>query len=104
MRRWFRDWTPIIGVVLFVVALAWSVRRISVLPPNQPRPPDEVVDLLASAVKAECIRAAGERQLLEPLPIPVRWERSTLPLAGPVSAAVSSTQFAPLPGLIWSRS
>jgi hypothetical protein len=131
MRRKFRGWTPIIGVALVVGAIAWSLYRISVLPPDQrdnaigfgqlalaaggaaaaaigavrrsrarlPRSPNEVIDLLAVAVKAQWSRAAGERGLREPRPIPVRWQRSTLPLAGPVSAAVSSTRFTPLLGL-----
>jgi hypothetical protein len=36
-------------------------------------------------------------------PIPVRWERPSQPVAGPVSAAVGSRQFAPLPGLVAVR-
>ena len=47
----------------------------------------------------EWIRAAGERGLLEPEPIPVQWQRPAAPLAGPAAAAVASTRFAPLPGL-----
>ena len=43
------------------------------------------------------MRAAGDRRLLEPQPIPVRWARPSVPLGGPVSAAVSSRSFAPLP-------
>jgi hypothetical protein len=43
--------------------------------------------------------AALERQLVQPEPIPVRWMSSSRPLAGPVSAAVDSRQFPPLPGL-----
>jgi hypothetical protein len=58
-----------------------------------------LADLLAGAVDAEWTRAAGERGLLEPEPIPVRWQRPAAPFAGPVAAAVASTRFAPLPGL-----
>ena len=58
-----------------------------------------LADLLARTVDAEWTRAAGERGLLEPEPIPVRWQRPTAPVAGPVAAAVASTRFAPLPGL-----
>ena len=58
-----------------------------------------LADLLAGAVEAEWTRAAGERGLLEPEPIPVRWHRPAAPVAGPVAAAVASTRFAPLPGL-----
>ena len=58
-----------------------------------------LADLLAGVVGAEWTRAAGERGLLEPEPIPVRWKRPATPFAGPVAAAVASTRFAPLPGL-----
>lgn len=63
------------------------------------RPLDEVADSLAAAVTEQWSRAARERRLLQPEPIHVQWERSSRPLAGPVSAAVESRQFAPLPGL-----
>jgi hypothetical protein len=55
--------------------------------------------LLAAAVEVQWTRAAGERELLEPAPIPVRWHRSAMPFTGPLTAAVASKQFAPLPGL-----
>jgi len=58
-----------------------------------------LADLLAGAVGAEWTRAAGERGLLEPEPIPVRWQRPAAPFTGPAEAAVASTRFAPLPGL-----
>ncbi len=58
-----------------------------------------LTDLLAGAVEQEWTRAAGERGLLEPEPIPVRWRRSAAPVAGPVAAAVASARFTPLPGL-----
>ena len=62
-----------------------------------------LADLLAGAVDVEWTRAAGERGLLEPEPIPVRWQRPAAPFTGPVAAAVSSTRFAPLPGLAAAR-
>ena len=58
-----------------------------------------LTDLLAGAVEQEWTRAAGERGLLEPEPIPVRWQRPAAPVAGPAAAAVASTRFTPLPGL-----
>jgi hypothetical protein len=64
---------------------------------------ERLADLLAGAVEQEWSRAAGERGLLEPEPIPVRWRRPTGPAAGPVAAAVASTRFAPLPGLAAAR-
>ena len=63
------------------------------------RPLNELADSLAVAVREQWTRAALERRLLQPEPIPVQWERSSRPLAGPVSAAVESRQFPPLPGL-----
>ena len=63
------------------------------------RPLDEVADSLAAVVTEQWTRAALERQLLQPEPILVQWERSSRPLAGPVSAAVMSRRFPPLPGL-----
>jgi hypothetical protein len=66
---------------------------------GQGRPLNELADSLAAAVTEQWTRAALERRLLQPEPIPVPWERSSRPLAGPVSAAVESRQFAPLPGL-----
>ena len=63
------------------------------------RPLSELADSLAGAVTEQWTRAALERRLVQPEPIPVRWGRSSRPLAGPVSAAVGSRQFPPLPGL-----
>jgi hypothetical protein len=60
---------------------------------------DREADLLAEAVKEQWKREAGERELLEPEPIPVTWGSSPLPLAGPAAAAVGSQRFAPLPRL-----
>jgi hypothetical protein len=60
---------------------------------------ERLANLLAGAVDAEWTRAAGERGLLEPEPIPVRWQRPAAPFTGPVTAAVTSMRFAPLPGL-----
>ncbi len=58
-----------------------------------------LADLLAGIVDVEWSLAAGERGLLESEPIPVRWRRPAAPLTGPVTAAVASTRFVPLPGL-----
>jgi hypothetical protein len=60
---------------------------------------DDVADLLAETVKAQWTRAAADRWLLQAEPIPVRWRRSSQPVAGPVSAAVGLRRFPPLPGL-----
>ena len=60
---------------------------------------DQLTDLLARAVKDQWTGAASDRGLLEPTPIPVRWHKPSLPVAGPVLAAVGSKRFPPLPGL-----
>ena len=60
---------------------------------------DHLSDLFAGAVKDQWTRAATDRGLLQPDPIPVQWGKSSLPVAGPPSAAVGSQRFAPLPGL-----
>lgn len=60
---------------------------------------DHLADQLAKAVKEQWGRAAGERGLLEPTPIPVHWRMPSEAMAGPVDAAVGSTRFSPLPGL-----
>jgi hypothetical protein len=59
---------------------------------------DEAADLLARAVRDQWTGAAAERRL-QPELIPVQWARSAQPVTGPVSAAVGSRQFPPLPGL-----
>lgn len=60
---------------------------------------DRLTDVLAGAVQDQWTAAAAGRGLLQPEPIPVRWARPSLPLAGPVAAAVGSARFPPLPGL-----
>jgi hypothetical protein len=45
-----------------------------------------LTDLLAGAVDEEWTRAAGERGLLEPEPVPVWWQRPVAPFTGPVAA------------------
>jgi hypothetical protein len=60
---------------------------------------DRLADLLAEAVGKQWEEAASERGLRWPEPIPVRWEKPSAAMAGPVTAAVGSTRFSPLPGL-----
>jgi len=86
--------------VAVIVAVASLVLYLSKLRrPGAPRPLSELADSLAVAVREQWTHAALERRLLQPEPIPVQWERSSRPLAGPVAAAVGSRQFPPLPGL-----
>ena len=71
-----------------------------VVPEETVAPPTSTTaDLLAELVRDQWTRAAGDRRLLHPEPIPVRWGKPAQPLAGPVSAAANSQQFSPLPGL-----
>jgi hypothetical protein len=56
-----------------------------------------LTDSLAMAVKTQWEHAANERGLL-PEPIPISWGRPSLPLTGPVAAAIGSRRFTPLPG------
>src|SRR5579863_28118 len=60
---------------------------------------DRTADQLAVAVQAQWEKAAGERGLTEVDPIRVTWTRPSVSLAGPLTAAVGSEKFDPLPGL-----
>jgi hypothetical protein len=60
---------------------------------------DQLADLLSRVVNDQWTRAATDRGLMRSEPIPVRWRRSSLAIAGPVTAAVSSRRFLPVPGL-----
>ena len=84
---------PVVGLVVYLTRVRQAGDT------GRGRPLDEVADSLAVMVTEQWTRAALERRLLQPEPIPVHWERSSRPLAGPVSAAVESRQFPPLPGL-----
>lgn len=75
-----------------------SARRIS---PTTPKPPplqslDEHVRRLAIASRVQWTAEAFDRRLVHPGPLPIRWHRSTAPVAGPASGYV---RFSPLPGL-----
>jgi hypothetical protein len=60
---------------------------------------DHLADVLARAVSGQWTRAAAERGLLAPEPIPVRWRRPSVPLAGPAAAAAAARRFGALPGM-----
>jgi hypothetical protein len=88
-----------VGIAAGWITWVWRHKR---SPASEVVSGDELgrlAELLAAAVYEEWTRAAGERGLLEPEPIPVCWQRPAVPVAGPVVAAVASTRFAPLPGL-----
>ena len=79
--------------------IAWVWRQRRKQHDGQPGLPklDELADQLAKAVTKQWQGAAGERGLLQP--IPVRWQAPSEAMAGPAAAAVDSTGFPPLPGL-----
>ena len=81
---------PVASVVVYLAKIRQSGDA------GQGRP---LTDSLAEAVTEQWKKAARERRLLQPEPIPVQWARPSRPLAGPLSAAVESKQFRPLPGL-----
>jgi hypothetical protein len=82
-----------------LIARAWETRTRQLGNVLQAAELDQLADLFAVSVKDQWTRAATDRGLLRPDPIPVQWKRSALPVAGPSSAAVGSRRFAPLPGL-----
>jgi hypothetical protein len=82
----------LVATVLLVLDWLGRVSRSA-----ESRPLEEVADLLAAAVQREWIKAATERKLLTPAPIPIRWTPATLAVAGPPQAAVGTIPT--LPGL-----
>jgi len=86
-------------VAAALIARAWETRTRQLGNVLQAAELDQLADLFAVSVKDQWTRAATDRGLLRPDPIPVQWKRSSLPVAGPSSAAVGSQRFAPLPGL-----
>ena len=60
---------------------------------------DELANRLAEVVKDEWTRAANDRGLLVPEPIPVRWRWPSIAIAGPASVAAGTHWFQPLPGM-----
>ncbi len=90
---------PVAGIAAGRIAWIWRRKHSQGSESVSGQELGRLTDLLAGAVDEEWTRAAGERGLLEPEPIPVRWRRPAAPVTGPVAAAVASTRFAPLPGL-----
>ncbi|MGH3933118.1 MAG: hypothetical protein ACRDTF_24445 [Pseudonocardiaceae bacterium] len=95
------DALALLGIALAVVGvlpLVMSLRRRAA----EPRPVDELADLLARAVSGQWRQEATQRRLLTPEPIPIRWSLSDLDVTGPVTAAVGTpgtpVAFPPLPG------
>jgi hypothetical protein len=90
----------VLAIAAGIAGKIWGARTADDKAPGAGSPgPDRLADMLAGAVKDQWARAAAERGLAEPEPIPVRYARPAVPLAGPPSAAVASRRFSPLPGL-----
>ena len=93
-------WSLTVALVAAVTPLVvYLAKRSRLSGAGQGERIDLLTEALAGAVKEQWARAAAERQLLYPEPIPVRWARSCKPIAGPASVAADSVQFSPLPGL-----
>jgi hypothetical protein len=89
----------VVGLAGSVIRWAWRAADGQRAEMAGPAGLDRPADLLAVAVGEQWSRAAANLGLLVPEPIPVRWGQPSASLAGPVSAAVRSTRFAPLSGL-----
>ena len=94
----------VVSVVAIVVGwVAWAWRtwawRKGTVGPASSENLDRVADQLADTVQAQWTSAAGGQGLIGTDPIRITWGRPSLPMAGPVAAAVGSHRFPPLPGL-----
>ena len=87
---------PVAAIVAGWLAWAWRKRTAG---PAGSENLDRVADQLAAAVRVQWQYAAEERGLTGADPIRITWGRPSLPIAGPVAAAVGSVRFSPLPGL-----
>jgi hypothetical protein len=78
-----------------VSVLGW-IRRVGRL--VEARSVGVLADSLAEGVYGQWNRAAFDRVLLTPAPIPIRWSLSSLPVTGELAAALDGA-FIPLPGV-----
>jgi hypothetical protein len=99
------DLIAYLGLVVTVVTIAtgwmswaWRTRARASTGAVDQAAIDRLADVLARAVAGQWTRAAADRGLLVPEPIPVRWRRPSVPLAGPAAAAATARRFGPLPG------
>lgn len=90
---------PVVALALGWIAWVWRTGTKKADSGAQGAKLNDRADLLAEAVLRQWTQAADERGLLTPEPIPVRWRRPVLPLAGPAEASVRSRRFEPLPGV-----
>ncbi|MGH6630161.1 MAG: hypothetical protein ACREB3_10555, partial [Burkholderiales bacterium] len=64
---------------------------------------ERAADELAEQVRRQWAQAAGERRLVYPAPMCLRWQWSRRQVTGPVTEAVGGvggTRFAPVPGMV----
>jgi hypothetical protein len=92
-------WLALVGFVLLILgglAKRW--------PRAEVRPVADLADMLTREVRGRWERAAAQRRLTTPAPIPVRWSQSPHRVGGPVNAAVADggqrPAFPPLPGVV----
>jgi transcriptional regulator with XRE-family HTH domain len=96
-----------VGGTLGAVLAAFEAARPALRRRGERRPVadrlDRAADDLAEHVRLQWRQAAVERRLLNPVPIPLRWRLSDLPVAGPVADAVGDgaelSRFTRLPGI-----
>ena len=89
----------VVTIVAGWMSWAWRARARASASAVDPAAIDHLADVLAQAVDGQWTRAAADRGLLVPEPIPVRWRRPSVPLAGPSAAAAAARRFGPLPGM-----
>jgi len=103
------SWTPFLwiswpaGVVLSAPLVYLEIRERHPVggpgPKQDAASANEQLRLLAAASRHQWTAAASDRRLTHPGPLPIRWTRATVPVAGPVSATTGYPRFRPLPGL-----
>ena len=91
---------PIVTAAAAAGKIAWSWRKASpATGAARTTEPNQLADQFAEVVESQWTREAGRRQLLVPEPIPVKWRKPSLPIAGSAKAAASTRRLNPLPGL-----
>jgi len=96
---------PAAGMVSALVAVATAATSAAAWLWTRVRPPEatrlslgRAADELAEQLRRQWERAAAERGLIHPTPIPVQWRWSPRQVTGPSTEAVEGP-FAPLPGM-----
>jgi hypothetical protein len=90
---------PILGAAVSLIIYLAKIRQSTAA--GEGRPVDKVADLLAAAVKEQWIGAAADRRLLQPEPIPVRWEDRMSRSLGRFRRRLARGSFRRCPGWRW---